>query len=109
MEKQNRRTKSVRDVPSVWEPQDQTEREIETMFRDGTIAKIVERAKIRGPMKWKNSKSVKPVKIPVTIRIDKLTLLVLKDQARDEGLRYQSLVNSVLHKYIMGNLIERKK
>jgi uncharacterized protein (DUF4415 family) len=109
MEKPSKSTKPIRDFPPSWEPQDQEERELDEMFRDGTIAKAVERYMLKGPVPLKRGTSVRPTKVPVTIRIDKLTLLVLKDRAHDEGLRYQSLINSVLLKYITGKLVERKK
>ena len=45
----------------------------------------------------------------MNIRIASEELERIKVQAAKEGLRYQSLVKSVLHKYITGQLVERKK
>lgn len=44
----------------------------------------------------------------MNIRIDREELERIKKQAAHEGLRYQSFVKSVLHRYITGQLIEDK-
>ena len=44
----------------------------------------------------------------MNIRIDSFELNEIKKRAEIEGLKYQSFVKSVLHKYITGQLIERK-
>jgi len=43
----------------------------------------------------------------MNIRIDTDELDRLKQRADQEGLRYQTLVKSVLHKYLTGQLVER--
>ena len=45
----------------------------------------------------------------MNIRIDPLELSRIKSKAAKEGLKYQSLVKSVLHKYVTGQLVERKQ
>lgn len=45
----------------------------------------------------------------MNIRIDPEELELIKKRAAREGLKYQSLVKSVLHKYITGQLVESKK
>lgn len=44
----------------------------------------------------------------MNIRIDAGELEKLKDRAAREGLRYQTLVKSVLHKYLTGRLVEKE-
>ena len=44
----------------------------------------------------------------MNIRIDPLQLNEIKKRANKEGLKYQSFVKSVLHKYITGQLVERR-
>ena len=44
----------------------------------------------------------------MNIRISPEELQRIKDKASKEGLRYQTLVKSVLHKYVTGQLVERK-
>ena len=45
----------------------------------------------------------------MNIRIDHFELDKIKERAKKEGLKYSSLVRSVLHKYITGQLIEKTK
>jgi predicted DNA binding CopG/RHH family protein len=45
----------------------------------------------------------------MNIRIDPNELEKIKAQAQKEGLKYQTLIKSVLHKYITGQLVEKKK
>lgn len=44
----------------------------------------------------------------MNIRISQEELQRIKDKASEEGLRYQTLIKSVLHKYVTGQLVERK-
>ncbi len=43
----------------------------------------------------------------INIRISDNDLTGLKVKAREEGIPYQTLVSSVLHKYVSGRLVER--
>jgi predicted DNA binding CopG/RHH family protein len=45
----------------------------------------------------------------MNIRIDPYELSKLKAKAEMEGLKYQTLIKSVLHKYITGQLVEKGK
>ena len=45
----------------------------------------------------------------MNIRISRTDLEKIKERAAREGLKYQSLVKSVLHKYITGQLTESDK
>lgn len=45
----------------------------------------------------------------MNIRIDPVELDKIKEFAENEGLKYQTFVKSVLHKYITGQLIEKRK
>jgi predicted DNA binding CopG/RHH family protein len=109
VEKQNKRVKLSPEFSSTWEPLDDEERELEEMFENGTIAKALEKRSLKNAKTRQQKTTAQPNKVPVTIRLDKLTLLVLKDRAQTEGLRYQSLINAVLHRFITGQLVERKK
>lgn len=44
----------------------------------------------------------------MNIRIDPRQLDKIKAQAQKEGLKYQTLVKSVMHKYLTGQLVEKK-
>jgi predicted DNA binding CopG/RHH family protein len=43
----------------------------------------------------------------VNIRISSKNLEALQKKALEEGIPYQTLISSVLHKYISGRLVER--
>jgi predicted DNA binding CopG/RHH family protein len=43
----------------------------------------------------------------MNIRIDPYELEKIKERAAREGLRYQTFVKSILHKYITGQLVEK--
>jgi len=44
----------------------------------------------------------------MNIRIDPLELEKIKEIAGREGLKYQSFIKSIIHKYITGQLIEKR-
>ena len=44
----------------------------------------------------------------MNIRIDHFELNKIKERAGKEGLKYSALVKSVMHKYITGQLVEKK-
>jgi predicted DNA binding CopG/RHH family protein len=44
----------------------------------------------------------------VNIRISEKDLVGLQKKAVEEGLPYQTLISSILHKFISGRLIEKK-
>jgi predicted DNA binding CopG/RHH family protein len=44
----------------------------------------------------------------INIRISELDLEGLKRTAQEEGVPYQTLISSVLHKYLSGRLIDEK-
>ena len=43
----------------------------------------------------------------VNIRISSKNLQALQKRAMEEGIPYQTLISSVLHKYVNGRLVER--
>jgi len=45
----------------------------------------------------------------MNIRIDPYELEKIKKCAQEEGLKYQTFIKSVLHKYITGQLVEKNK
>jgi len=44
----------------------------------------------------------------MNIRIDPRELDLIRERAAKEGLKYQTLVKSILHKYATGQLVERR-
>ena len=52
---------------------------------------------------------VRNAEAKMNIRISRAELDRIKKQAAKEGLRYQSLVKSILHKYVTGQLVDANK
>lgn len=44
----------------------------------------------------------------VNIRMSQVDIDLLKQRAFEEGIPYQTLISSILHKYLIGRLIESK-
>ncbi|MBN2650993.1 MAG: antitoxin [Spirochaetales bacterium] len=45
----------------------------------------------------------------MNIRINQSELDLIKKMADQEGLKYQTFIKSILHKYVTGQLIDKKK
>ena len=45
----------------------------------------------------------------MNIRIDRGELEKIRAQAQKQGLKYQTLIKSVLHKYVTGQLVEKEQ
>ena len=65
--------------------------------------------KVNSKLLKKSAKAfVKKEETKMNIRISSSELDKIKETALQEGLKYQTFVKSVLHKYITGQLIEEK-
>ncbi len=105
----DKKTKDKR-PPSVWSPYvnqvlDEEEQAIEDALTEhlyvpasNQVARIQE---------WKKAVENFKKKKSVTVRIYERTLEKLKARALEEGMPYQTLLSSVLHKYVTGRLVER--
>lgn len=97
-------------IASVWSPfvnqvLDEEEQEIEDAVAAGLY---VEDPDQEARMKeWKAAVESYKKKKSVTIRLYERTLQKLKSRALADGLPYQTLVSSVLHKFVTGRLVER--
>jgi len=45
----------------------------------------------------------------INIRISSRDVELLKSRAMEEGIPYQTLVSSILHKYVTGRLVDKKR
>ena len=45
----------------------------------------------------------------INVRISKRDVEALKTKALEEGIPYQTLVTSILHKYVTGRMVEKKE
>ena len=51
--------------------------------------------------------SADAAKLPISIRIDGSDLADIRTEAQRLGLPYQTLLSSILHRYVTGELIDR--
>ncbi len=47
-------------------------------------------------------------KIPISLRIDGSELSEIRTEADRLGIPYQTLISSILHRYVTGDLVDRK-
>ncbi|MCA0433660.1 MAG: hypothetical protein LCH46_10360 [Proteobacteria bacterium] len=96
--------------PSVWSPYvnqvlDAEEQAIEDGLAEGLYVETPgQDAKMQ---EWKEAVENYKKKKSVTVRIYEQTLEKLRAKALEEGLPYQTLLSSILHKYVNGRLVER--
>ena len=46
-------------------------------------------------------------KVAVNIRLDAITVDEIKNEAERMGLPYQTLINSILHRFVTGELVDK--
>lgn len=44
----------------------------------------------------------------INIRISEKDFIDIKSKSKEEGIPYQTLVSSIIHKYVTGKLVEKK-
>lgn len=60
--------------------------------------------------KRRTNRAVKDAgKLPISLRVDGNDLAELKREAERLGLPYQTLISSILHRFISGDLIDKKE
>ena len=56
---------------------------------------------------WQDALENSERKLPISMRVSARIIDKLRLKAREEGIPYQTLVHSILHKYVTGRLVER--
>jgi predicted DNA binding CopG/RHH family protein len=56
---------------------------------------------------WKQALENTERKLPISMRVSSRIINRLRLKAREEGMPYQTLINSILHKYVTGQFKER--
>jgi predicted DNA binding CopG/RHH family protein len=84
---------------------DDEEKAIEEALERGEFEETMSR--VQAQADWKKVLVNARRKSPVTVRLDEETIDMLKVRALRDGMPYQTLVNSILHKYVHGRLKER--
>lgn len=86
---------------------DAYEQEVLTAFEKGTLKSVATKAELA---KFKAAARATAVKDRrVNIRLSSIDLSDIQVRALEEGVPYQTLIASVLHKYVSGGLIEKTR
>lgn len=59
--------------------------------------------------KRKQSKIDPDPKVMISLRLDGHVISLLKDEAERSGIPYQTLINSIIHRYVHDELIDQKE
>ena len=57
----------------------------------------------------KMAKKFLKIETKMNIRIDPTELNMIKEKADKQGLKYQTFVKSIIHRYLIGELVEKDK
>ncbi len=95
---------------SVWSPfvnqvLDEEEQQIEKDIAAGLYVEAPDQAERL--KQWQQAAASMRKRSPVTVRLMERTISSLKSRALEEGVPYQTLMSSVLHKYVTGRFKER--
>jgi predicted DNA binding CopG/RHH family protein len=86
---------------------DAYERDILSAFEKGSLKSVATKAEIE---KYKSAARATAVKDRrVNIRLSSIDLNDIQVKALEEGMPYQTLIASVLHKYVSGRFVEKAK
>jgi predicted DNA binding CopG/RHH family protein len=83
---------------------DAYEREILSAFEKGSLKSVATKAELETFRAAARATAVKDRR--VNIRLSSIDLNDIQVKALEEGMPYQTLIASVLHKYVSGRLIE---
>jgi predicted DNA binding CopG/RHH family protein len=86
---------------------DKYEQELETSFEKGEWKSIKNLSSEKKHLAKIAQAAIKKNKT-MNIRINEFDLNSLKARALEEGIPYQTLVTSILHKYVSGKLSEKR-
>ncbi len=87
---------------------DNQEKELMDSLADFDLSQIQNDEKNSKLLKKSAKAFIKKEETKMNIRISSSELEKIKTVAMQEGLKYQTFIKSVLHKYITGQLIEEK-
>lgn len=84
---------------------DAYEREILAAFEKGSLKSVATKAELEKFRAVARATAVKDRR--VNIRLSSIDLSDIQVKALEEGMPYQTLIASVLHKYVSGRLVEK--
>ncbi len=87
---------------------DEEEREILESYERGEWVPVADKKVVIARLKVAAANTLRKER-RVNIRITNQDLFALKEIALEDGIPYQTLMSSILHKYVTGRLIERPR
>ncbi|CUS04704.2 conserved protein of unknown function [Candidatus Promineifilum breve] len=87
---------------------DEEEREILEAYESGQLVPVVDKEVVIARLKAAAAATLRKDR-RVNIRLTTADLAALQTIALEEGLPYQTLMASILHKYVTGRLVERPR
>lgn len=84
---------------------DQEEQEILISFEKGEWQPVSDPSRLETFKKYAKGTLAKDKR--VTLRVSSIDLDAIQTKAIEEGIPYQTLISSILHKYVTGKLIDR--
>jgi predicted DNA binding CopG/RHH family protein len=86
---------------------DNEEKELLETFEAGEWQSVKEPARLQELQSYAKAAIVKDKRI--TLRLSSIDLESIQTIAVEEGIPYQTLISSVLHKYVTGKLVEQRR
>jgi predicted DNA binding CopG/RHH family protein len=87
---------------------DKDEQELIESYNNIDVKKLKKPTKKEQESFKKAAKNFLKKETKMNIRIDPYELDKIKEYANNEGLKYQSFIKSIIHKYLTGQLVEKK-
>ncbi len=87
---------------------DEEEREILESYERGEWVPVADKKVVIARLKVAAANTLRKER-RVNIRITNQDLFALKEIALEDGIPYQTLMSSILHKYVTGRLVERPR
>jgi len=85
---------------------DSTERKLLTAFERGELKRVPGEARLKARLQRMAAGHLRKA-ARINVRLSSDDLEGLRRRAAEEGLPYQTLITSLLHKYVSGRLVER--
>ncbi len=87
---------------------DEEERDLEKALETIDIHNIPKPTEERQKLFKSAAREFKKKETKMNIRIDEFELEKIKEYANNEGLKYQAFIKSVVHRYITGQLVDKR-
>ena len=89
-------------------PQDEEERQVMAEVQAGHYVRVPPAEFKRSMASLRQAAKNAAKKVPMTMRVELVTLELIKQKAKRQGLPYQTLIASVLYKYARDDLAQGK-